>query len=347
MSDCPPIDAVDAKILKKLLINARTSFSEIAKECGLSTNTIRMRFKRLQNQGIITGSITQLNPKKLGYNCIAFLMIRTDANNETNVCEFVQKIPNIISCFHPVGRFCIHCFIASKDVDEFSLIIDGIRAHQHVLEIQQAIWVDVVNMDHPENLIINTSNRILHADELLVEKEDGESSIAHYKVKSLTEKSLEESYELDKIDRSIIRIVAGNAFISFRKIAELLSISTQSVIKRYNGMRHFVLPFSSITVNLQKLGYNFLAVFILKTAYDDTSPDVVENIINLPNILVAIKMVGAFDMLVAAPFTNFNQLMEIKQRICRTPGVNEIELFVNEAFSSWPLNLFAQIVPNI
>ena len=139
MSDCLPIDAVDIKILKTLLINARTSFSEIAKECGMSTNTIRMRFKRLQNQGIITGSITQLNPKKLGYNCIAFLMIRPDANKETDVCDFVQKIPNIISCFRPVGRFCIHCFIASKNVDEFSLIIDQIRANQHVLEIKEAI----------------------------------------------------------------------------------------------------------------------------------------------------------------------------------------------------------------
>lgn len=347
MSDCRPIDAVDVKILKTLLINARTSFSEIAKECGMSTNTIRMRFRRLQNQGIITGSITQLNTKKLGYDCIAFLMIRTDANKETDVCDFVQKIPNIISCRHPVGRYCIHCFVASKNVDEFSLIIDQISAHQHVLEVQQAIWIDVINMDHPENLVIDSANTILHLDESLVKKKNSKSLIAQSKLNPLNENGSEESYKLDELDLSIIRIVSGNAVISFRKIAQLLGISTQSVIKRYTRMASSVLPFSSITVNLQKLGYNFLAIFTLRTIASNIQPNVLTEILKIPNVLVAIKMVGAFDILIAAPFTNFNQLVQLKQRICDTSGVKEIELFVNEAFSSWPLNLFAQLVPNI
>jgi len=344
---CPPIDAVDVKILKTLLINARTSFSEIAKECGMSSNTIRMRFKRLQNQGIITGSITQLNPKKLGYNCIAFLMIRTDANKENDVCGFVQKIPNIISCFRPVGRYCIHCFVASKNVDEFSLIIDEISAHQHVLEVKQALWVDVVNMDHPENLVIDSANPIWHLDESLFEKKNPESVVAHSELNPLNESGLEESYELDELDLSLIRIVSGNAVFSFRKIAQLIGISTQSVIKRYKRMASSVLPFSSITVDLQKLGYNFLAIFTLRTIASNTQPNVLEEILKIPNILVAIKMVGAFDILVGTPFTNFNQLVEVKQRICDVPGVKEIEFFINEAFPSWPLNLFAQLIPNI
>ena len=108
-----------------------------------------------------------------------------------------------------------------------------------------------------------------------------------------------------------------------------------------------VLPFSSITVDLQKLGYNFLAIFTLRTIASNTQPNVLEEILKIPNILVAIKMVGAFDILVGTSFTNFNQLVEVKQRICDVPGVKEIEFFINEAFPSWPLNLFAQLIPNI
>ncbi|MGW8288756.1 MAG: hypothetical protein ACWGNP_00650, partial [Candidatus Bathyarchaeia archaeon] len=65
-------------------------------------------------------------------------------------------------------------------------------------------------------------------------------------------------------------------------------------------------------------------------------------IFKIPNIIVAHKCVGAVDMYLAAPFSNVRELLEVKQRICNTPGVKEIELFIDEPFVSWPLNLFAQ-----
>jgi DNA-binding Lrp family transcriptional regulator len=43
--------------------------------------------------------------------------------------------------------------------------------------------------------------------------------------------------------------------MSFRKVAEMLGISTQAVIRRYNRLKKNVLSYSSITVNLEKLGY--------------------------------------------------------------------------------------------
>jgi hypothetical protein len=52
------------------------------------------------------------------------------------------------------------------------------------------------------------------------------------------------------------------------------------------------------------------------------------------------------DIVVAAPFKNFKQLLKVKQGISKTPGVMQIEVFVDKPFSSWPLNLFAQLLPN-
>jgi DNA-binding Lrp family transcriptional regulator len=106
LSNRTKIDEVDTKILKTLLKNVRTSFSEIAKDCGMSSNAIRIRFERLKRDGVITGSITQVNPKKLGYGCLAFLLIKAEANEETEVYDFVQKVPNI-GCFKPIGRYNI------------------------------------------------------------------------------------------------------------------------------------------------------------------------------------------------------------------------------------------------
>ncbi len=331
VSDLLKIDEVDAKILTSLLKNARTSFSEIAKDCGMSSNAIRMRFNRLEKNGIINGSITQVNPKKLGYNCVALLMIKAEANQETKVYDFVKKIPNVVTCFKPIGRYNVQCLVASKNVDELAHTVEQVSSHPNVMVVKEGIWVDVVKMDHPENLAIRPAYGLAHNS---------------HSDEAVEENDLEESRELDGNDLLIIKAVSKNASISFRKIAEKLGISTQSVIKRYKQMRKTVLPFSAITVDLEKLGYIGMALISIKTSHKHTTSKVFDEIVRIPNVIVAHKCVGAIDMYLVAPFSNFKQLHEVKQRICNTSGVKEIDVFIDKLFPSWPLNPFAQLLPN-
>ena len=50
------IDQIDQKILSFLVKNARMPFLEIARECGVSGAAIHQRVKRLETNGVITGS---------------------------------------------------------------------------------------------------------------------------------------------------------------------------------------------------------------------------------------------------------------------------------------------------
>jgi Lrp/AsnC family transcriptional regulator for asnA, asnC and gidA len=345
LSDRPTIDEVDVRILQTLLKNVRTSFSEIAKDCGMSSNAIRIRFNRLEQNGIITGSLMQVNPKRLGYDCIALLMIKAEANMENEVYGFVRKIPGVVACFQPIGRYNIHCFVALKNVDELAHTIERVSSHPNVMVIKEGIWVDVVKMDHPENLAIKPSDELLHPSELLAENNKPKPAITPSQLDEVEETDLEESYELDKTDLLIVKILSKKASMSFRKIAKKLGISTQSVIKRYNRMRKSVLPFSSITVDLRKLGYIGLAVFLVNTSHKHTTSKVFDEIVQIPNVIVAHKCVGAIDINLVAPFLNFKQVLEVKQKICNTPGVKELEIFLEEPFPSWPLNLFAPLLP--
>jgi Lrp/AsnC family transcriptional regulator for asnA, asnC and gidA len=345
LSDRPTIDEVDVQILRALLKNVRTSFSEIAKDCGMSSNAIRIRFKRLEKSGVINGSIMQVNPKKLGYGCIALLMIKAEANMENEVYDFVRKMPHVVSCFKPIGRYNIQCLVALKNVDELTHTIERVSSHPNVLVVKEAIWVDVVKMDHPENLAIRTSDELSHPSELLSENNNPKPAITPSQLdEEVEENDLEESCELDKTDLLIIKALSKNASMSFRKIAEKLGISPQSVIKRYNRMRKTVLSFSSITVDLRKLGYIGLAIFLVKASHKHTPSKVFDEIVRIPNVIVAHKCVGAIDINLVAPFSNFKQVLEVKQKICNTPGVSEIEIFLDELFPSWPINLFAQLV---
>ena len=335
------IDEVDTKILKTLLKNARTSFSEIAKDCGMSSNAIRIRFNRLEKNGIINGSITQINPKKLGYNCVALLMIKAEANEETKVYDFVKKIPSVVTCFRPIGRYDIHCFVALKNIDELAHTVEQINSHPNVLVVKEGIWVDMVRLDHPENLAIRPTDELWHPSEALLEKKNPKPATPQH-----IDETAEENDKIDNTDLQIIKALSKNASISFRKIAKKLGISTQAVIKRYERLRKTVLPFSAVTVDLEKLGYIGMALISIKTSHKHTTSTVFDEIVRTPNIIVAHKCVGAIDMYLVAPFSNFKQLLEVKQRICNTSGVKEIDVFIDELFPSWPINPFAGLLPN-
>ena len=334
------IDEVDVIILKTLLRNVRTSFSEIAKECGMSSNAIRIRFERLKKDGVITGSITQVNPKKFGYECIAFLMIKAEANAENKVYDFVKKIPNI-GCFKPIGRYNIQFLVALKNVNELANTIEQINSHPNVLEVKEAILLEAVMMDHPENLAIEPTNGSANANKILSKDAEPKKSNSHLD-KEVKENGLEESSEIDDIDMLIIKILSKNASMSFRKIAKKVGISTQSVIKRYKRLEKTVLTFSSITVNLKKLGYKGMAVLLIKPAHTHKTSKVFEEVVRIPNIIVVHKCVGEVDLYVIAPFSDVKQLFEVKERVYNTSGVKEIEIFIEDSFSTWPLNLFVQ-----
>ncbi|MHA1332360.1 MAG: Lrp/AsnC family transcriptional regulator, partial [Candidatus Hodarchaeales archaeon] len=59
------MDEVDKYLLLALSENCRISYSEIAKTLDLSTNTIKNRVVKLEEQRIISGYLVELNPKLL------------------------------------------------------------------------------------------------------------------------------------------------------------------------------------------------------------------------------------------------------------------------------------------
>jgi DNA-binding Lrp family transcriptional regulator len=65
-----------------------------------------MRFKRLEESGVIKGSIMQINPKCWGYNCIAYLMIRAESNKGKIVLEFLTNTPKILHTFQQIEKNC-------------------------------------------------------------------------------------------------------------------------------------------------------------------------------------------------------------------------------------------------
>lgn len=152
------MDEVDVNILRALQKDARANFADIARNCGVSTDTISKRFRKMKKTGIIRGTTILLNPKSFGYDCVASLGIDVSYPHLREVVESIQRIPEIVFCTASMGRYDILCIAVLKNVGRLSQVKDLIKGHPMVREATTSIWVDEILLC-PENFEFEHLNR--------------------------------------------------------------------------------------------------------------------------------------------------------------------------------------------
>ncbi|MCH5330168.1 MAG: Lrp/AsnC ligand binding domain-containing protein [Alistipes sp.] len=128
MGDKVYIDAIDRKILRFLIGNARMPFLEIARECGVSGAAIHQRIKKLEDSGVIMGSRLEVDPKKLGFDVCAFISIRISDNSlQLQTVEKLRHVPEIVECHFITGTYNMMVKLYCVDNDHLmSTIFNGI-----------------------------------------------------------------------------------------------------------------------------------------------------------------------------------------------------------------------------
>ena len=118
------IDATDYKILGFLIKNARMPFLEIARECGVSGAAIHQRVKRLEANGVISGSRLLVKPQALGLNVCAFVSISlSEASKYNEVVSHLKKIPEIVECHFVTGKYTLLVKIYGSDNDHLMEVL--------------------------------------------------------------------------------------------------------------------------------------------------------------------------------------------------------------------------------
>ena len=147
------IDKTDQKILSLLVKNARMPFLEIARICGVSGAAIHQRVKKLEANGVITGSRILVKPQALGLNVCAFMSVSlSEANKYPQVIEACRKIPEIVECHFVTGKYTLMVKIYCLDNDHLmEVLLNTIQKIPYVqstdtqISLEQAIerqvWV--------------------------------------------------------------------------------------------------------------------------------------------------------------------------------------------------------------
>lgn len=138
------IDQTDQKILSFLVKNARMPFLEIARECGVSGAAIHQRVKRLEANGVITGSRLLVKPQALGLNICAFISISlAEADKYNIVIAHLKQIPEVVECHFVTGKYALLVKIYCFDNDHLmEILINTIQKIPYIQSTETMIALD-------------------------------------------------------------------------------------------------------------------------------------------------------------------------------------------------------------
>ena len=328
MSTAIKIDEIDATILKTLLAESRTSFTDIAKKCDITVGAVRMRYKKLWKVGIINGEVTLINPHCLGYRHIVDLGIITETENEKEITNYIESKPYVSQVVTHLGRYNFLGKAALRDLNKLSQIIEDLEANPKIRHVDALIWAEAVNVEFPTNLVIKP----LPAENSSRNRRPPLTNIDEAPVK------------LDEIDRKIATIVTKRSRIPFRQVAEQLGISTKTVIQRYKKLRENLLTRSSITLDLTKLGYKAMADLYIKVSNRSKLTDIYNQLLKIPNLIVIIRLFGNYDLYAAIALEDFDKMFEVSEYISKINGLEKPDICLTPMLPAWPLNLFPSLL---
>lgn len=123
------MDELDVKIINELTKDVQRSFLSIAKEIGVSPKTVQIRYKKLEEEGIILLSCIIVDLAKLGYQGKAYLMITNAANHDkTETMDALKQMQNVFTIVEIIaGDIDVLALAAVKDFRSIVNLVNEVR----------------------------------------------------------------------------------------------------------------------------------------------------------------------------------------------------------------------------
>jgi Lrp/AsnC family transcriptional regulator for asnA, asnC and gidA len=122
------IDNIDLKIISLLNDDAKTPYTEIAKKVFVSSGTVHVRMRKLEEMGIVKSATLNIDFSKLGYDISAFLGIYLEKSSlYDNVIENLKEISEVINAYYTTGNYSIFAKIICKDTNHLRTVLDNIQ----------------------------------------------------------------------------------------------------------------------------------------------------------------------------------------------------------------------------
>ena len=141
------MDNTDYAILKILSSDSKVSYADIGLQVHLSQGAVHTRVKKMETEGIITGSVIKIDLKKLGWDIVAFLGIFLEKSEMYDeVAAELEKIPEILNINYTTGNYSIFVKISCKDTAHLRHVlhdkiqkVKGIQRTETIISLEESL----------------------------------------------------------------------------------------------------------------------------------------------------------------------------------------------------------------
>jgi Lrp/AsnC family leucine-responsive transcriptional regulator len=139
-------------ILTLLQQYGRISNVELARKVGLSESPCLRKTKLLEEQKVVTGYSAQIDPKKVGCQISAIIMVNLNqsADKIQSFFDQVQQEKRVVECLAITGTADLMLKVLAKDIDDFSeLTLNGLLRNPSVKDISSCIVLREIKKNTP------------------------------------------------------------------------------------------------------------------------------------------------------------------------------------------------------
>jgi Lrp/AsnC family transcriptional regulator for asnA, asnC and gidA len=143
------LDETDFAILSYLQNDGRTSFTIIADNLNVSIGTIRTRFNRLLNDGIVS-IIGRIDPAKVGFHSYAHIAVYIrPALLKENVAKQIAAMPEVSFLAGTSGDYDLEIDVMCRDNDHLEEFINKISGIEGIYQTKTTIYFKVYKYAQP------------------------------------------------------------------------------------------------------------------------------------------------------------------------------------------------------
>lgn len=110
------LDDLDWRLLEALQRDGRAGYADLGRLVGLSASAVTERVRRLEDAGIITGYVAEVDPEKLGLAILAQVRLRYPHGNYQPFRDLLATTPEIGEAHHVTGEDCFVLTVRARSM---------------------------------------------------------------------------------------------------------------------------------------------------------------------------------------------------------------------------------------
>ncbi len=131
------VKEVDRKILRLLQEDSRRPFRKIATDLNISEPTLYNRVKKLQEERVIEGFTTIINPEAVGLTSLAFIMLAVEPSKEEEIINKLMSFPEILELHLLFGEKNILIKVRDRNIESMrEFITKELKSIEGLLKVE-------------------------------------------------------------------------------------------------------------------------------------------------------------------------------------------------------------------